>query len=1063
MHDTRTTSEGRVERFLRETVPARRHLATAPITIEAWEVPDEPVPFAEARTQTFRPIAEGDRWGRPWSTLWLHVTGEIPATWVADDTRDVELQLDLSFTNMPGFQAEALIWTPDGETIKAINPYNQYLTVTPGEPIDLYIECAANPDVAGSWTFAPTTLGDKATAGQDPIYDLTRLRLAWRSRSIWELEQDLVALDGLMRTLPLTSPRRADILRALGEALDEADPDDLHATAPDARRALRPALDKPANASALTVVATGHAHIDSAWLWPLRETRRKCARTFSNVCWLLEHDDSLTFSCSSAQQYQWIRDDHPELFARIAHHVAAGRFIPVGGMWVESDTNMPGSEAMARQFIHGKKFFLDELGVETTETWLPDSFGYSAALPQICALAGNEFFLTQKVSWNQYSTFPHHTFSWEGLDGTTQFTHFPPADTYNGQLTGAELAHVEANFKDKGASHIGLTPTGWGDGGGGPTREMIAAQKRFADLEGAPRVEWSTPRDFFERAQEDYADAPVWNGELYLELHRGTYSSQIRGKQGNRRAEALLHDVELWSATAARLVPGFEYPYAEIDRLWDTVLLLQFHDILPGSAIAWVHREAEHSYESVQSRGEELVARALGALDQEDGQARVLNAGSTVRDGVAALGGGTARGGVASADGTTSGATDAADGTTSGGSVAVGGTASGDAVAAGAPRVTEAPRTVTIDTEHLHLVIDDQGLLRSLRAGAEGREAIAPGAAGALLQLHRDTPNAWDSWDIDEFYRRTRRDLEAESAPEVTTAEDGTVRVRVAYRTRPAEFDDRPYEAAPSVGAGSRIELTYSVVPGATSLGIDLHLDWHERKKVLKLAFPLDVRAAVMSSEIQFGHIDRPIPVNTLADAGRFETCAHRWVRTAEPDFGVALANDASYGHDVRRVLRADDGGTTTVVRATVIRAAEFPDPAAEEGEYTLRYAIRPDASVDDAIDLGESLHHVERSVRRTEDLAPVAQVTEGRARIQTVKLAEDRSEDLVVRLYEGAGRRDRAVVRVPGARELEVVDLLERPFAEGVPLAHRSAKAAGEELELDLGPFEIATVRARF
>lgn len=1033
MHDNRPTSEDRVRRFLRELLPARRHLATAPLQIEAWEAPGEPVSFAEARDQSFRPIAVGDRWGRPWSTLWLHVTGQVPASWTVDAERDVELQLDLSFTNMPGFQAEALIWTPEGETVKAINPYNQYLTLEAGQEVDLYLECAANPNVPGDWTFAPTALGDPATAGEDPIYDLTALRLAWRSRSVWELEQDVVALNGLMHTLPEQSARRFDILHALGRALDAADPDDLHATAPAARETLRGVLEAPANASALTVVATGHAHIDSAWLWPVRETKRKCARTFSNVCWLLERYPQLTFSCSSAQQYQWIRDEYPALFRRISEHVAAGRFVPVGGMWVESDTNMPGSEAMARQFLHGKKFFLEEFGIETKETWLPDSFGYSAALPQICALAGNDSFLTQKVSWNQYSTFPHHTFDWEGIDGTTQFTHFPPIDAYNGQLTAAELAYFEKNFKDKGASHIGLTPTGWGDGGGGPTREMIASQERFANLDGTPRVEWSTSQDFFTRAREEYVDPPVWNGELYLELHRGTYSSQIHGKQGNRRTEALMHDVELWSATAARRVEGFAYPYEEIDSLWDKLLLLQFHDILPGSSIAWVHREAEQSYEHITERGEALVQAALEALSDDSGTAVTANSAARARQGVAPLGAGAPQG------------------------------------AGTAPTVQETGGTITVTTDDLHVEIDERGMLISLRAGTAGREAIAPGASGALLQLHRDAPNAWDSWDIDEFYRHVHRDLEATAAPELARAEDGTVRIAVTYRTREEGAAERPHEGMPSVGSGSRITVTYSVAPGAEALGIDLDVDWHERKKVLKLAFPLDVRAAVMSSEIQFGHIDRPIPVNTDEDFGRFETCAHRWVRVAEPDFGIALANDSSYGHDVRRVLREDDGGTTTVVRATVLRAAEFPDPSAEEGQYSLRYAIRPDAGVAEAIDLGEELNQAERTLTRSEQLAPAATLEPARtggehsARLQTVKLAEDRSGDLVVRLYESEGRRAEVDLHVPGATALTVVDLLERPLTEQSPLWHRAASVEGETLPLTLKPFEITTVRARF
>lgn len=1020
MFNNRAHSEDRVRRFLAEQLPARRHLDTAPVTIEAWEVPGEPVPFAEAKAQTYSPIEVGARWGRPWSTLWLHVTGEVPETWVSDDERDIELQLNLSFTNMPGFQAEALIWNTDGTTVKAINPYNQYLTLEPGTTsFEYYLELAANPNVAGDWTFAPTKLGEWESAGDDPIYDLTELRLAWRSKAIWELEQDVVALSGLMHELPEDSTRRQDILRCLDDALDVADPDDLHATAHDAREVLRRELDKPANASAMTVIATGHAHIDSAWLWPVRETVRKCARTFSNVCWLLEHYDDLTFSCSSAQQYQWIRDFYPELFERIKTHVASGRFIPVGGMWVESDTNMPGSEAMARQFIQGKSFFLREFGLETTETWLPDSFGYSGALPQICAAAGNTNFLTQKVSWNQFSVFPHHTFWWEGIDGTTQYTHFPPADTYNCQLTGKELAYVEKNYKDKGRSHIALSPTGWGDGGGGPTREQLAAGRRAANLEGSPKVEFSSPTTFFERSRAEYADAPRWNGELYLELHRGTYSSQIRGKQGNRRSEALMHDVEKWSALAARLDDSFEYPYAEINELWEKVLLLQFHDILPGSSIAWVHKETEHNYEDIAERGEELVEKALEAI------ARAKDTGT--------------------------------------------GKSSGDGETAGEVTCEESDGCFALSNGHVFATIDADGHLVSLRAGESGRELIAPGAKGALLQLHRDTPNAWDSWDIDEFYRRIGRDL-ATVGPVSVEREGEAVHVRATYETRTegVRTEERPYPGAPSNGAGSRIVLTYVLAPGAKGLEVVLDVDWHERKKVLKLAFPFDLRAAHMASEIQFGHIERPIPVNTLDDFGRFETCAHRWVRVHEGEqagSAVAVANDSSYGHDVRRCLRESDGGTTTIVRATVIRAAEFPDPRAEEGEYRMRYSLVPGASIADAIDEGTRLNQAPRDVDQDLVDAALARIEgEGTSlRLQTLKLAEDQSGDVIVRLYESEGVRGEGVVVVPGAEEIVAVDLLERELTEESVLHYQAQRADGDRITIAARPFQIVTLRARF
>ena len=328
----------------------------------------------------------------------------------------------------------------------------------------------------------------------------------------------------------------------------------------------------------------------------------------------------------------------PALFERVKAHVAAGRFVPVGGMWVESDTNMVGGEAMARQFLVGQRWFEEHLGTTCDEVWLPDSFGYTAALPQIVTQAGCRWFLTQKISWNTTNVFPHHTFWWEGIDGTRVFTHFPPVDTYTAELTGRELAHAARNFRDKGAATRSLVPFGHGDGGGGPTREMLGRASRTCVPRRLPDASRSRRRAaFFEAAEAEYADAPVWAGELYLEIHRGTYTSQAAMKQGNRRSEHLLREAELWSATAA--VRGLlDYPAEELDEIWRIVLLHQFHDILPGSSIAWVHREARATYAEVAARLERIIETALDALAGDGSDEVVFNAGPVAREGVPALG-----------------------------------------------------------------------------------------------------------------------------------------------------------------------------------------------------------------------------------------------------------------------------------------------------------------------------------------------------------------------------------------------------------------------------------------
>jgi alpha-mannosidase len=758
-------------------------------------------------------------------------------------------------------------------------------------------------------------------------------------------------------------------------------------TAPAARAELRGVLDVPARASAHRASAVGHAHIDSAWLWPVRETIRKVARTCANVTDLMHSHAELVYAMSSAQQLAWLKEDRPEVFARVADRVKAGQFVPVGGMWVESDTNMPGGEALARQFAYGKRFFRDEFGVETEEVWLPDSFGYTAALPQLIALSGSRWFLTQKISWNQTNRFPHHTFWWEGLDGTRIFTHFPPVDTYNAKLSGAELAYASRNFADKGGATGSLVPFGYGDGGGGPTREMLARAARLRDLDGSPRVVIERPAEFFARAEAEYPDAPVWSGELYLEFHRGTYTSQARTKQGNRRSEHLLREAELWCATAA-VRHGREYPYETLDRIWKLVLLQQFHDILPGSSIHWVHREAVANYAAVAAELEGLVANALRALAGDGDMRLAFNAAPHSRNGVPALG-----------------AWPRSEGEP-------------------ATVVTQDGEGYVLDNGVLRVRLDGRGRLTSVVDG--DREVIAPGSVGNLLQLHPDTPNAFDAWDIDAFYRHVVTDL----AGEVSTVDDG---VRVTHQ----------------VGASTVTQLI-SLVGG--TVVFDTDIDWHEREKLLKAGFDLDVTADRSASEIQFGHVYRPTHSNTSWDAAKFEICAHRFVHVAEPGYGVAVVNDSTYGHDVTRRQRIG-GGTSTVARLSLLRAPRSPDPDTDQGHHHLRYALVPGAGIVDAAREGYRINLPERAVRGAKPVEPLVTVDNDGVIVESVKLADDRSSDVVVRLYEALGARTTATLR-PGfaATSARTVDLLERPVGDLV--------LSDQGVAIALRPFQIVTVR---
>ncbi|MET9767983.1 glycoside hydrolase family 38 C-terminal domain-containing protein [Streptomyces sp. NPDC006415] len=1033
MHDDRTLVEGRLERALHQFVRPAQYAARTPLALSVWHVPGEPVPVAEALGADFVPFAAGTEWGKPWSTSWFRLRGAVPEEWSG---HRVEVVVDPGFTGQgPGFQAEGMLYDHLGVPLKGVHPRNRHLTLAhPAagkEPVDLLLEAAANPAIL-EHGFAPTPLGDVLTSGDRPLYRFASADLAVLDEEVWHLVLDIEVLSELMHELPDDRSRRHEILRALESMLDALDLHDVSGTAAAGRAALAEVLARPASASAHRISAAGHAHIDSAWLWPLRETVRKASRTFANVTALAQDYPELVFACSQAQQYAWVKEHQPQIWERIKEAVTAGQWSPVGSMWVESDANMPGGEALARQLVNGKRFFEEELGVETEEIWLPDSFGYTAAFPQLARLAGVRWFLTQKLSWNQHNRMPHHTFWWEGIDGTRVFTHFPPVDTYNAQLHARELAHAEQNFADKGRATRSLVPFGWGDGGGGPTREMLERARRLRDLEGSPRVTVEKPSAFFAAAEEEYGEqAPVWSGELYLELHRATYTTQAKTKQGNRRSEHLLREAELWATAAALRSPAYRYPYERLDRVWKTVLLHQFHDILPGSSIAWVHREAHDTYEEVRAELADLVADAVTSLGPAEGlvalnsspyeraqvveldaeAAGVLPSGAHLQElgeGRAAvlarspgLGAGLLDGAAVPEHAVTAEASDSGD--------------------------------IVLDNGLVRVVVDGDGLISSVRDLIDGREALIPGTRANLLQLHPDHPNHWDAWDIDRHYRRTRTDLT--TADSVSLVEEGPLRAAV--------------RVVRSFGKSTVVQEV-RLAAGARQLDIDTEVDWQESEKVLKAAFPLDVHAERSTAEIQFGHVHRATHDNTSWDAARFEICAHRWLRVAEPGYGIALLNDSTYGHDVTRTPHPDGLGTT--VRLTLLRAPHSPDPHTDLGVHRFRYALAPGAEVTDAVREGLALNLPLRAA-----VAPVvpALVSTGHpaVTVESVKLAEDRNGDVIARLYESAGgrARTRLTVAFPVA-EARITDLLERPL--------HAAETDEDGLVLDLRPFQILTVR---
>ncbi len=1054
MHDQRAMIEARVGRVLEERIRPAATTTVLPLEVAAWQVtgPDgiaghgEPVAPEVALAATYTPFRVGRAWGPPWGTTWLRLRAEVPA-----ELRDRELEavVDLGWSgDWPGFQAEGLVFDRDGAIVKGLAPRNSWIPVRLSDKgrFRAYVEAAANPQIPLG---RPSPLGDKSTAGTEPIYRLARADLVEVHTEVRELIADIVALDGLAKSLPDSSARAWQVLRALDEAIDALDLGDIAGTASAARAVLAPALAQPAAASAHRISAIGHAHIDTAWLWPVRETRRKVARTVANALDLAAREPGFVFALPAAQHCAWLQEDHPQLFARLREAVADGSVVPVGGMWVEPDANLPGGESICRQLTFGTRFFAEALGVSSEGMWLPDSFGYSAALPQLAELAGLRWMLTQKISWNEIDRFPHHTFWWEGLDGTRIFTHFPPADTYNADLSGGQLAHAADNFADKGRSGCSLVPFGYGDGGGGPTREMLAQARRVADLDGSPRVVLESPSAFFTQAQATHRDPAVWVGELYLERHRGTFTTQAQTKRGNRRNEHLLHEAELWSATAA--VRGrLDYPYDELDELWRQVLLAQFHDILPGSSIAWVHADAEALHEQVAGRLDALIeaaqaaladslapepepelqpqpgARAESELEPEPQPQSPPDVGPDP--------------GLVRFDANP---------------LAAHGALAGTAYAPGSPEtvtVAAAGTAAVLDNGLLRVGVDARGLVTSLLDVRADRELLPPGSVGNVLVLHQDLPRAWDAWDIDLSHRATARELtDLETLDVHSDDADGSASLRVQRRL-----------------GDSRVVQTIALRPGQAWLDVRVDVDWHEHDTLLRLAWPIDVHTDHARFETQFGHVVRATHDNTSWDAARFEVPAHRWVHVGEAGYGVAIANRRTYGWSLTRSARPG-GGSFTTVAASLLRGPQSPDPQADQGSHSFDFRIVPGATVRDAIAAGYAVNLPTRVVPGHAGPASEALVrVEGDVVLETVKLADDRSGDVVLRLYEPLGARARATLHldgsagVTGALECDLHEAL-RDLAPGRTALRRViADADGARIELSLRPFQVLTVRLR-
>lgn len=1024
MHDD-TVTENRINRELWERIGPAEVIRRHPLQVTALHLESEPVPVHQLDPGDFGPIAPGQRWGRPWGTTWFSVSGQLPEAVAAHSA--LEVHADIGFSGaMAGFQAEGSVYV-DGLIRCGVHPRRRSIDVElvsrDGE-VGFLLEGAANPDFSSSFTANP--MGDLSTAGTEPLYEYRGIEVREYSPEVRALRVELATLNDLMRSLPAGNPRRARLLRTMSRALDRLDLHDVVATAGEARVVLAEGFEPAAAPDSHRLHAVGHAHIDTAWLWPLRETRRKCARTFSNQVRLMEEYPEHLFACSQAAQYEFVREDHPELFEEIKTLVRQHRWLPVGGMWVEADMNLPSGESLVRQLVAGQRYFEEHFGIRCEEIWIPDVFGYPGTLPQIFRAAGCDRFLTQKLSWNKQNRFPHHSFTWEGIDGSTVVAHFPPVDTYNSELSARELTRAAKNFSDAAWSDHSLVPFGYGDGGGGPTAEMLERARLLADTSGAPSLGIDPPAAFFELLEEELEapGTPRWRGELYFEMHRGTFTTQARTKVGNRRCEGLLREAELWDAG------GIDESQAlELDRLWKRVLTQQFHDIIPGSSIAWVHQDAEAEHRAVAERLEQIIASTLARYA---GPA-ILVANAATHDRREVL-----ESGVLGVDHLADLPAEHIQ-TLSDGSIAATVAVPGMGVAAfDVEPADDAVRVgpLGMSNSSLSVELDRAGNITSVRDLRVGREVLPEGGRGAVLTLAPDHPVEYDAWDLEEWTASMAVELQPHAAAEVLESGPLVGRLRTEHRF-----------------GGSTVRRTITLRAGSPRLDVTLDIDWQEDEKLLSIEFPLDVRSDRASCEAQFGYLRRPTHRSTSWDAAKFEVCAHRWVDLSEPGFGVAVLNDGRYGHGVQ------DGG----IRVSLLRAPRYPDPTADRGRHRVTVSLLPHgAGLADVMTSAEALNTPLRVVDRGAEVVdtpvpvPLVSLSDPRVAVSAVKRAHDGSGDLIVRLWEATGDRVELGVTTSGTLTgVERCDLMEerldgpeiRPDGDG-------------GFALVLRPFELVSLR---
>jgi alpha-mannosidase len=993
----------------------------------------------EVRDDDWPVIPPDTYWGEWMTDFTLRTSFQVPVGWAPE----LPVALYLPLGEAGDFSHPEFLAYLDGRPYAACDRHHQEIVLAPqwrdGQPHLLALH---------GWTgLGGLRFGEPAT------------RLFMRSCAVVLIDQptrDFIATArvalGVANCLDEHHPAKGHLLNALDEAfkvLDTRYPfgPPFYASVPAAHAVLKEGIARAGAALDVEIIATGHAHIDVAWLWTLAQTRRKSGRTFYNVLRLMEQFPEFHYTQSQAQLYDYVRQDYPELFEEIKHRVAEGRWEPIGGTWVEMDCNVSGAESLARQFLLGRTFFRTHFGpqAESPVLWLPDVFGYCWTLPQLIKQAGLEYFMTTKIGWNQYNRLPYDSFWWQGLDGTRVLTHFictPGGDghwvsTYNGDASPAQIIGTWRTFQQKELHQQLLTSFGYGDGGGGPTREMLENLREMSNFPATPRVRQGAAGDFFRELEASAGERlPVWNGELYLEYHRGTYTTQSRNKRANRKSEFLLHDAEFLATLAALVNQEYTYPAETLRKAWELVCLNQFHDILPGSSIGPVYAESLQQYAWVQEQARAVRDAALSAISARmGGDLLVVNPTSFSRDDLAFWPGRLKTGErLCLADGTPVPTQPVAGGTLLAAGTLLPYSVTPLYIMPGEASLPDASLQVTpalLENSYLRVELNDEGDIVRIYDKANRREVLPPGAVANQFQAFEDRPVNFDAWDIDIFF--DDKMWLAGPAESIRVVESGPLRATLEIQRTILH---------------SRYTQRISLSWNSPRLDFETFIDWQERSVLLKAAFPVDILAPAATYEIQWGNVTRPTHRNTSWDWARFEVCAQKWVDLSEGDYGVSLLNDCIYGHDVRE----------HVMRITLLRGTTLPDPQADWGEHTFTYSLLPHAgalsetTLAAAYALNDPL--IVTQGRGGKQSMPLSLIFTDRPNVivETIKRAED-GNGIIVRFYEGLRRRGPLTLTcgfdLAGAWQTNLLEENQNVL-----------QPAGRQVSLSVRPYQIVTLR---